>query len=137
MMKQLTLFLGYLLIQHPLLASETDSLKPDWVMTPPAGLASACAIVSKSESLAKRIAVAKAMAELGRMRSADVQSVQTIEKQVINGQSSKSTFIENTRVTSEEALETTEIVTQALVVIDGNPNLCVLVGIRQSEIQGK
>lgn len=135
-MKWLSLLLGCCLIQS-LLASEIDSPTPDWITAPPPSTASACSDLSKGDLVAQKIALTKARAELGRMRRANVQSVQTIEKQVESGQSTKSNFIETTRVTSEEALETTEIKDQARIVINGNSNLCVLVGFVQRATHGQ
>jgi hypothetical protein len=132
-MKQILLSIGFFLLSNALFASEINpaSIIPAWVQTPPDKTASACSILSRGELVAQKIAKAKAMAELGRTQKANVKSSQEIEANVNNGRLINSSFKETTAVTSDEFLESVGVIDQAKVSIDGNMQLCVLIGAKE------
>lgn len=132
-MKPFLLFICALSLSNSLFASELISVDsiPAWVQTPPNQTASACSSLSKGELVAQKIAKAKAMAELGRTQKANVKSSQEMETSVNNGKLTNSSFKETTAVTSDEFFESLAVIEQAKVNIDGNLQLCVLVGSKE------
>lgn len=116
-----------------LFASEFNSVNstPSWVQAPPDKTASGCSILSRGELVAQKIAKAKAMAELGRTQKANVKSSQEMETSVNNGKLTNSSFKETTSVSSDELFESVSVIDQVNVNIDGNLQLCVLVGVKE------
>lgn len=132
-MNPLILSIGIFFFSGSLFASEINpaSSIPNWVLTPPDNTASGCAILSKGELVSKKIAKAKAMAELGRTHKANVKSSQEMESTVNNGKLTSSSFKETAAITSYEFFESVGVINQAEVNIDGNMQLCVLVGAKE------
>lgn len=132
-MKPLILFICIFSLSSSLFASEINSVSPipAWVQTPPDKTASGCSILTRGELVAQKIAKAKALAEFGRTQKANVKSSQEMETSVNNGKLTNSSFKETTSVTSDEFFESVGVIDQAKVNIDGNMQLCVLVGIKE------
>lgn len=124
------LLIAMLMLSGSILASELNSANgnPGWIQTPPDKTAVGCSILSRGELVAQKIAKAKAMAELGRTQKANVKSSQEMESKVNNGKLINSSFKETTAVTSNELFESVGVIDQTEVNIDGNMQLCVLVG---------
>lgn len=70
------------------------------------------------------------MAELGRTHKVNVSSTQEIAHTVNHGQLANSSFRETTTLKSDEFFESVGVIEQAKVNIDGNLQLCVLVGVK-------
>jgi len=132
-MKYFIVFLGLCFVCNSLFAGEIDSAStvPTWIQSAPENTASGCSILSKGELVAQKIAKAKAMAELGRTHKANVKSNQEMESKVNNGKLINSSFKETTTVTSDEFFESVGVIDQVNVSIDGNIQLCVLVGTKE------
>jgi hypothetical protein len=129
-MTKIPIFIAAYFLSSALYADEIRIGKniPDWIQTPPDKTAAGCSILSRGELVAQKIAKSKAMAELGRTQKANVKSSQEMESKVNNGKLINSSFKETTAVTSDELFESVGIIDQAEVNIDGNMQLCVLVG---------
>lgn len=132
-MKYLILGISVFIISSSLFADEFNSINPipAWVQTPPDKTTSGCSTLSRGELVAQKIAKARAMAELGRTLKVNVKSSQEIETSVNNGKLANSSFKETTAVTSDELFESVGVIDQAKVTIDGNMQLCVLVGVKE------
>lgn len=102
---------------------------PDWVLAPPDNSAAACAkVIAGNLPQAKQVALAKVQAEIAFNRKTHVESSVTVNKQLLNNQTS-------TQITQQTKQNTADEISGyttkdfKIVSVNDKDNYCILYGL--------